>query len=147
MTNAQVLAVCRRALNEVDVLASDLTDQELMAALADERDLLELKLVPDFKDYTIGTDDTDLATFGIRPDPTLEVGTILALRAAATLLRQTYRQRVSRGEIGVSWSSGLESESSLAAGKDYMGMVRDLETEVQDLITIKLAPLSGLRVQ
>jgi len=149
MTTDEVIRVCRRTLEEVDTSTSDLTDEEILTAISDERDVLELMLVPDFDSLTVGYDQTDSATYGILPadSVTLELGTILAYRAAASLLRRRYREMTRRGEIGVSWSSGLESESTLAAGRDYQMLIADVENLARRLVAIKRWPESGRRMQ
>lgn len=149
MTTDDVIQVCRRAMEEVDTSTSDITDEEILAAASDERDILELQQVSGYTALSIGYDQTDETTYGILPEAslTLELGTILALRAAAALLRRRYRDQVRRGEIGVSWTSGLESETTLAAGKDYQTMIKDLDELVTRLILVKRRSDHGWRVQ
>lgn len=149
MTTVQVLDKLRRILAEVDTSTSVLTDPELLAAVSDERDDLELEKVVDFDQLTVGYDESDTATYGILPSNlvTLELGTILAYRAAGSILRQTYRDRVSRGEIGTSWTSGLEGESTLQAGRDYQAQIDDVEEQAETLILIKRSPTSATRPQ
>lgn len=149
MTTDDVIQVCRRAMEEVDTSTSDITDEEILAAMSDERDVLELQLVPGFSGLAIGYDQTEELTYGILPETaiTLDLSTILALRAASALLRRRYRDLVRRGEIGVSWSSGLESETTLAAGKDFQAMIKDLDDLVTRLILVKRRTEQGWRVQ
>lgn len=150
MTTEEVLLMCRRFLGQVDIATSTLTDEEILAVMSDERDILELELVPDFEDFTIGYDQTAGENlYGIEPEAslTLEIGTILALKAAVTLLKQQYQERVSRGELGTSWTSGLESESTLQAGREYQQMIKDLERRASSLIIIKRRDEHGFRAQ
>lgn len=146
MTTAQVLDKIRRLLEEVDITTSMLTDQEILRAVGDARDYYELALVPDFELLTVEPDQLE-TTYGIQPEAslTLQLGTILAYKAAASLLERTYWGKVNRGEIGSSWASGLESESTLQAARSYEGAIKSLEDTATALILIKRAPVLGDR--
>ncbi len=135
MTTDQVLSKIRRLIAEVDQVASLLTDEEILGAVADARDYLELVNVPEFNTLAVDTDVTS-ETYGItdEDDLTLQLGTILAYLAAATLLEQAYHGKVQRGELGVSWSSGLEAESTLQAGRTYLDAVNGLRIDADALI-------------
>lgn len=138
MTTDQVLSKIRRLIAEVDQTASLLTDEEILGAVADARDYLELVNVPDFDGLAVDLDVAS-ADYGITPEAnlTLQLGAILAYMAAATLLEQAYHGKVQRGEIGVSWSSGLEAESTLQAGRSYMDAVRGFRLDADALILSK----------
>lgn len=146
MTTAQVLDKIRRLLEEVDTATSVLTDQEILRAVADVRDYYEIALVPDFELLTVESDISE-PNYGIQPEAslTLQLGTILAYKAASTLLESTYWGKVNRGEIGSTWASGLESESTLQAARSYEGAIRSLEDTATALILIKRAPVLGDR--
>ena len=149
MTTAQVLAKIRRLIEEVDTATSDLNDRELLEAVADERDWLEIAAVTEFEALAVGVDQTDPVTYGILPEAslTLQLGTILAYRAAAALLHRAFRGRVNRGELGVSWSSGLESESTLQAAQSYRAAISSLEREAEALVLIMRVDSSASRPQ
>ena len=149
MTTEQVLRKLRRLIDEVDQGVSVLTDEELLDVLADERDNLELGKVTGFEVLTVSSDVTEPTTYGILPEAslTLELGTILAYKAAVAVLRQQFRARVNRGELGITWSSGLESESTLQAAREYKNAIDDLECQADALILIKRAPTSATRPQ
>lgn len=149
MTNEQVILVCRRAMEEVDTSTSTITDPEIFAAVSDERDLLEIEQVPNASTFAVGYDQSDAITFGVQPeaDLPLDLGTVLALRAAATLLRRQYRELVRRGSIGYSWQSGLESESTLQAGKDYQVLIKHIDEQAERLLIIMRRDEAGFRIQ
>jgi hypothetical protein len=144
MTNAAVLSVLRRILSEVDLTISDLTDEELLAEISDARDLLELRKVSGMDGLVVGYDQSQ-SGYGIVPDPTLEQGHMLALAAAIRLLNANFRSRTSRGELGTSWESGLEAESTISAAKVYEQAIQGLQRELDALVLIKRAPTAGTR--
>jgi hypothetical protein len=147
MTTEQVLNVVRRLMNEVDITTSDLTDEEILAQMSDERDRFEIEGLTGFEDLAIGTDQTEPTTYGIVPDAALDEGHLLALATAASILRAVYAAKVSRGELGISWSSGLESESTLQAGRTYLDAVTNMELEVERKKVLKMAGQAGKRQQ
>lgn len=147
MTTDQVLAMARRLMAEVDLGLSTVTDREILEAVYDARDVLELQRLPGFADLAVGTDQAVSAAYGIVPDPTLELGVILAHKAAVDILRQTYLGRVSRGELGTSWTSGLESESTIQTEKAYRDAIAGIDAQMQGLILIKRSPTAGYRIQ
>jgi hypothetical protein len=146
MLSLDVLRLMRRLLDETDQVLSNLTDQELYLAVRDARDLLEVQGIRILSDYAVGTDQAS-AGYGIVPEPTLEIGTLLAYDAASQLLRQEYRAKLRRGELGVSWSSGLESESTISAEKAYSTAIETLEGTAEGLKLRLRAPFAGTRVQ
>ena len=83
----------------------------------------------------------------ITPEPTTVQGLLLAYRAAVTRLSEIYAAKVDAGEIGRSWRSGLEADSSISLAKSYEKTIADLSTELEELILIKNAPESGARFQ
>jgi hypothetical protein len=74
---------------------------------------------------------------------------MLALQATIDLLEREYRGKLFRGEIGVSWKSGLESESTISAEKAYKQILDDLDADLEGLILIDRANAntSGVRAQ
>ncbi len=146
MTTAQWLQLLRRRIAEVDVAASDYDDAELLAEGSDARDYLELKNVPTFTDIAFDLVPTS-STYGITPDANIQQGHMLAVRAAHQILLQKYTERLMRGELGTSWRSGLEEESSIAAEKAYRGMLMSLQGELEELILIAKALTAGFRSQ
>jgi hypothetical protein len=146
LTTEQVLAILRRIIDEVDELTSDFTNDELLAVIGDERDLLILSGLQDFSGLTVVAEE-GAPGYGITPDPTLQQGHILALRAATEVLTQIYRAKVKRGELGGSWTSGLEHESTINTQKAYKDAITELATKVQALELVMRAPRTGQRPQ
>lgn len=146
MTTEQVLAMLRRKLNEVDTSTSVLTDEELLAVVSDARDMFEVEGFTDFEAITVGYSQTEDG-YGIDPEPALDLGYLLVLGAAVHILRAAYAGRVSRGEIGISWRSGLEEESTISAGQAYRNAIVDVENELEHKKMLKLASQAGVRQQ
>lgn len=83
----------------------------------------------------------------ILPEPTTVQGLLLAYRAAMERLTQIYAAKIDAGEIGVSWRSGLEAQSSISQSKSYEKAIFELSNELEELILIKNAPETGERFQ
>lgn len=147
MTTASVLGFLRRKLAAVDLATSDLTDEELLAAIDDRRRSYAIRQWGTFVNLAVGTDQDDEDTYGIIPDPTDEEGTALALGAAIDLLEQQFLGRLDRGEIGTTWSSGLESESTVQAAKAYGDRISEIQSELTAIKLISRAPTSATRPQ
>jgi len=147
MTNDLLIRRIRALAGAVDLVESDLTDQELMEYVQDAVSILEARGVVTSGAYDVGTDPTDETTYGVQPEASLVDGNLIALRAAIDLLRETYRGRLDRGELGISWTSGLESESSISAEKAYKSGIEGLEFELKELTAIRLASATGARPQ
>lgn len=147
MTSELLVRRIRALTGTVDITASDLTDVEIMEAVQDAVAVLESRGVLGAGTYAVGTDQTDDATFGVLPEPTLIDGNLIATRVAIDLLRATYRGRLDRGELGISWTSGLEAESSISAEKAYKAGIQDLEDELRELTAIRLSGVTGARTQ
>lgn len=147
MANTQtVLGRLRRLIVEVDEVTSDLTDQELLLHLEDARATLELRKIAGMSELAVGSIQ-DQTGYGIIPDPTLELGEMMALQAASEILEAEFRGRVFRGELGVSWQSGVEQESTITAARMYADAIGNIRGNLESLVLIKLAPTSGTRPQ
>lgn len=150
MVTADVLNLIRRTINEVDLAASQLTDEELLQFVADTRDELELMLVTGFSNLAVGSEvdpPSGAPAYGIVPDPTLEEGYLLALGAAIKVLEQSFYGRLNRGELGTSWRSGLEEESSITAAQTYKTSLDRLKLRFTAQVCVRRAPTAGLRIQ
>lgn len=146
MTTDQVLDMLRRKIGEVDLVASQLTDEELLQVVSDSRDLMELQVLPGFASLAVGTEQ-DVAGYGIVPDPSLAQGYILVLAATIAILKENYLSRLSRGELGVSWSSGLESESTISQAKAYAAAILSFEMDLEARLLVYRVATAGARVQ
>lgn len=135
MTTEQWLKMLRRQLSDVDMTALRRTDQQLLAMAEDERFELAVRQVKDFDKVTIGLDKADTVTYGIQGANDSQLA-ILLYGTAYYVLSATYRERIDRGELGISWKSGLEEESSIQAEKAYRGMLDELAVAQEELVTI-----------
>lgn len=132
MTTEQWLKMLRRKMADVDTAAQRRTDTELLDNAADLRLELAARQLRGFADITVDSVKSS-PTYGIL-NATDEQGLILVYTVAHSVLNSIYRQRVERGELGVSWSSGLESESSISAEKAYKQLLDDLVRTADELI-------------
>ena len=146
MTTDLLLRRIRTLTGNLDLEVSDLTDQEILDALQEAVVTLEGRGVLVEGTYTVES-DIEQSGYGISPDPTQIDGNLLATRTAVDLLRAAYRGRLDRGELGISWSSGLEAESSISADKAYRAGIDSLEMELRELVAIRQSGTTGARSQ
>ncbi len=134
MNTEQWLNMLRRKLQDVDVQAARRTDNELLAVASDMAFEYSIREVQDFSNVTVtlGDDDTPGEIAGAT-DPVMM---ILLYAVALEVLSATYRNRVDRGELGVSWKSGLEEESTIQAEKAYKGMIGEVAAALEQLLLI-----------
>lgn len=146
MTTAQVLDRLRRLINDRDPSTALYDDEDLLQALGDARDELEARRLLGFEDLVVVSQEGAVG-FGITPEPTLEQGLLLVKLAAVFILNQIYHDRLSRGEIGMTWASGPESESTINADRSYQLMLRTMNQDVESAILIYRSQQAGFRVQ
>lgn len=141
MTTETMLRVFRDKITEIDPATSLYSDADLTALLGDALTKLQVKLVQAVIALSFDEDTNEFS--GEISDG---AGLLIAYQAAVDLLRRELRGRLKRGEFGISWSSGLEEESSVTAAKSYGEMVESLEAELQ-LFLITQGPTAGTRSQ
>jgi len=146
MTTERWLKLLRRKLADVDPSALRRVDTELLDTAEDIRMELAARLVASFGDVTVESSKSGLQPYGISnaTDPQM---IILAYGVAHAALSATYRQRVDRGELGISWTSGMEAESSISAEKAYKGMLDKLDEAYNELLITYQSPDTLRRVQ
>jgi hypothetical protein len=143
----RILQVLHRRLGEVDpALASTMEDDELVQYLLDARDILELKGIGSM-DSLVLQPDLLQPSYGFTPEPTLAQGMIMTLHAAVMALEDMYRGRLFRGELGIAWQSGLESESTISAEKAYRDAIGAIRNELTTVWLVQAAGQSGSRIQ
>lgn len=142
MISISVLQLIRRYIGETDLVTTGFSDSELLEYVREAQELLELRGVPTIKGISV-----DPTRETITPEPTAYQGHVLALKAAVLTLTDTYNGKISRGELGMSWKSGLEEESTINAQGAWNRSISDLATELEELIIIKRAPTTGTRAQ
>jgi hypothetical protein len=145
MTAEQWLNMLRRKLSDVDPLAPRRTNTELLNTAEDVRFELAVRQVPGFSDVTVGTNTTDLSTYGIK-NATDDHLALLIYGTAHAVLASTYRERIDRGELGVSWRSGLEEESTISAQRAYMGLLDDIASTFEQLLLVYLRGTGNRRM-
>lgn len=133
MTTEQWMKMLRRKLNDVDTAAQRRTDAQLLAAAEDVRLELAVRAVDGFANVTIGQNKADTVNYGIK-NATDSQAMLLCYGVAYDVLSSTYRERIDRGELGISWRSGLEEESSISAEKAYRGMLDELQSNYNQLL-------------
>lgn len=146
MTTTEILRLARRLLETADQVLTSLSDAELLLEISDVRDLHEVQGIVEAQEYTVRTEPT-VQPYGVVPEPPREYGMVLAYDAATQILLKEYRNKLRRGELGVSWSSGLESESSISAEKAYRAAIADVEGVAEGLKLRLRARRAGTRVQ
>lgn len=133
MTTDQWLKMLRRKLSDVDTAAQRRTDLQLLSSAEDARVELAVRLVQGFDTVAIGLNRQDISTYGIQNASDSQM-VILIYAVAHEVLSSTYRERVDRGELGVSWRSGLEEESSISAERAYKAMLEELKSDYNQLL-------------
>lgn len=133
MTTDQWLKMLRRKVSDVDTAAQRRTDAQLLATAEDVRFELAVRQVKDFDQVAIGLNPQSVTTYGIQGANDSQLA-ILLYGTAYSALSSTYRERIDRGELGISWKSGLEEESSIQAEKAYRGMLDELKAAYDELI-------------
>jgi hypothetical protein len=146
VTTDQWMRMLRRKLADVDTAAQRRTDAQLLAAASDVRFELAVRQVKDFDQVQVGLNKQDPDTYGILNANDSQLA-ILMYATAYTVLSSTYRERVDRGELGVSWRSGLEEESTISAEKAYRGMLDELQSACDQLIVIYQRTTANARKQ
>lgn len=133
MTTDQWMKMLRRKLNDVDTAAQRRTDAQLLATAEDVRFELAVREVKDFGSVTVGTNKQDVNNYGIKNATDAQMA-IMIYGVAYEVLSSTYWERVDRGELGISWRSGLEEESTISAEKAYKAMLDDVRYSYEQLL-------------
>lgn len=145
MTTEEYLKMLRRKVADVDVSAKRRSDTELLETTSDIRLELAMRQLDGFDGITVGTIKANTATYGIK-NATDEQMLLLIYGTAHAVLAATYRERVDRGELGISWQSGLESESSISAEKAYKQMLDELKRTCEELTITYQRKLANGRI-
>lgn len=146
MIYEEIIGLLRRKINETDLEISDLTDEELLLVLKDAAGELGARRLGVFNNdaITVITDQTD-PNYGISPELSVPEGHILATKAALMILQGEYNDRISRGVLGISWRSGLEEMSTIAASGSWKIIISGLESRLEELILIHRSKTAGTR--
>jgi hypothetical protein len=142
---ANIIQLLRRRITEVDPGTSVYSDPDLTQCIKNAVVVLKTFKVQGFASATPFV--VALQPPGITPEPTDEQGVIIAYRSAVDILTDEYQKRLKEGTLGVSWQSGLESESSITAAKSYQERIADLTQELDSMILIQGAQFTAFRAQ
>ncbi len=147
MTSAEVVAKTRRLIQNVDesLTEANYDDELMLEIMEDERDMAELEGFVGMGNLSI--DPTADPAITLEAAITLELGTYLANRTAAVILADTLAGRVSRGEMGTSWTSGFEGESTIQASKAYRVHISTIQQDADKMMIRNRAPTAGKRPQ
>lgn len=146
MLTPQYLTALRRRLKDADTDTETYTDTELLDATEDTRRNLEVRRILGFNLLTVDSDPTS-TTLGFATEPTTEQAQILLVGSMLGLLDATYRDKVDRGVLGGSWTSGLEAESTISQAKSYEAALDRLRSEFDELLIISTPRSTSARVQ
>jgi hypothetical protein len=138
VTKDTYLRFLRRKLADVDQATTRWTDQVLIDTSSDVLIDLSVRGIRGMADFTI-------TESGFSIEPTDVQGVLLALATASELLWEQFRYRVDTGTLGVSWTSGLERESTTGQAKSYMQLIEGIEAEFDQVLLIYNAPQTGTR--
>lgn len=144
---ADIVGRVRRLIDQTDLLAATaLQDGDIIAVIADQiDDLGQGSQIGNFQTMTYDLGATS-PTFGITPAPSIQESIILALATGIALLEDTYRGRLDRGELGISWRSGPEEQSSIAAARAYKTLIDEKREDLTSKILIYTKTLTGQRM-
>ena len=142
MNTASYLKYLRRRLRDVDDTAPLYADAILLEYTQDALLILTARKITGLDGYIV---DTQAET--ITPDFVDNDAILVSARTAGLLLKDLYTEKVRSGELGVSWQSGIEHESTIDMRKAFAQGVAALEDEVQELILLRASTTSGFRSQ
>jgi hypothetical protein len=141
VTDQEYLKYLRRRLRDVDPTAPLYDDTMMWEYTQDALRTMNARKVIGFSSYAV----TIAAPLGIDPDLADDDGVLLAIRTAALLLRDLYTEKVRSGELGVTWESGLERESTIDMRKAFDAGIKSLDAEAEELTLIRNSATSGTR--
>jgi hypothetical protein len=144
MTLDEIVAAARSRAGDVDSAAFRYSKNEYVIIMADLARTLGVRKVANLSTLVF-TLTPNLEAVAPAPDDLQ--GSILAVATAVRVLEQTYRKRVDEGTLGVIWSSGLESESSLSAQQAYERVIQDVKLELESLKAMSIAQTFAIRKQ
>lgn len=133
MKTNSVIRFAKTKIAEVDSQAAPYDDARLLVDIDDAIQELTIRSVPGFDAYAIDVEEPD-PDDAIVPELTTQHGYIVAYLVACARLQEAYINRMNRGELGISWTSGLESESTVSAAKAYQGLIAGLKQQANELL-------------
>lgn len=140
MLDATYLAMLRRILNDVDEAAQRFTDAELWGCTGDVALEFQVRGVTNYGSYTVTPD-------GVSPEFSDDDGFVTMYQVACQLLTELYNAKVSQGELGGSWKSGLEEESTSTNQRAYAEALAGLDRKVTEFKLLRAKRLFATRPQ
>lgn len=143
----RVLSYLRRLIDQTDLASANiLSDLELLEFLRDAAETLGMRKIEGMDAFEIVELIQD-PNYGITPEPTTEQAHLMCLAAAIAILAEQYRGKLNRGELGVNWTSGLESESTGSAVAAWGRVIQGYQDDLDLMITFNKSGRHGTRVQ
>lgn len=145
MTTDQVLDAIRQEIAEEEANTTWDND-ELLEWVETSRRKLSTRGVATMASYTVVAVQGNVA-YGISPDMTEVDGQLVVLHTALQILDYIYRDRLKRGALAVTWSSGLESESTISADASWKRMLSNRQQEFDAQLIIHRNLVAASRPQ
>lgn len=145
MTLDEIIAAARQRAGDIDSAAYRYTTNEYALMVAQCVRSFSVRGATAAINQLVVT--TTEGSEAIAPAASDLQGELLATATALRLLQQTYRRRVDDGSLGVSWTSGLDSETTISAASAYQGMIAEVAAELNELILFANAATFGTRAQ
>lgn len=133
MKTNSVIRLAKTKIAEVDTQAAPFDDERLLVDIDDVVREFSVRGVSAFDVYAIDVEEPD-PDDAVIPELTNQHGVIVAYAVAANRLQEEYIGRMNRGELGVSWTSGLEAESTVSAAKAYRDHIASLRQQLNELL-------------
>jgi hypothetical protein len=144
MDLTEMIAYYRQRVRDIDPIAYVQTDIEVAQGLESSRRQFAARQVAGCDTFLITTTPPPPAMTAVPSD---RVGYLVATHAAWQYLSDEYTYKLTTGQFGVSWRSGLEEENSLQASAKYIELVNELKAEWQNWILVINSSSFATRIQ
>lgn len=142
MTITELIEHYRRRIRDIDPTAYVQTDVEVALGLESARRQQAARRVAGMDTFAISSSPP--AVVGAATD---ELGYYVAVYACWQYLSDEYQKKLTTGQFGIAWKSGLEEEDSRVASSKYAGMLEGLKAELSDWSAIINRTLFATRIQ
>ena len=147
MTAEDVIDTVRHLAADIDPAVEVYPDRDVVKACRRAQRWYSAQALTGFEVVTIDPDYI-VVDEAFSDEVADDVGMILAYHAAVLLLQELYTGRLTRGELGVSWTSGLDAESSVTAAAHYRSLIDGVQSRLASLVTVyQRATTLGARIQ
>lgn len=141
-----MLAAIRRLIADIAGPSESYSDLDLVNAISDAvREMTVLGLA-NISVYTVDT--TANIDTGVVISPTVAAidGQTIVFAVAVDILNDILTGKLLRGELGTAWKSGLESETSNTAAKEFRNQITALDVKRDQLILTAILSQTAARV-